>query len=92
MRPSRIPHAAIDSALCPIIAGANPTWALVISQVVLSVGIPFAVIPLVRLTSDRAVMGEHANTLATQVVAWTVVALVVALNAALLLLTFTGQV
>ncbi|WP_296665657.1 Nramp family divalent metal transporter [Demequina sp.] len=79
-------------ALVILGAGANPTWALVISQVVLSVGIPFAVIPLVRLTSDRRLMGEHANTRTTQAVAWTVVALIVALNAALLVLTFTGQV
>lgn len=79
-------------ALVILGAGANPTWALVISQVVLSVGIPFAVIPLVRLTSDKAVMGEHANSTATKVIAWTVVALIVALNAALLVLTFTGQV
>ena len=79
-------------ALVILGVGANPTWALVISQVVLSVGIPFAVIPLVRLTSDRALMGEHANSTLTKVVAWTVVALIVALNAALLVLTFTGQV
>lgn len=79
-------------ALVILGVGANPTWALVISQVVLSVGIPFAVIPLVRLTSDRTLMGEHANSTLTKVVAWTVVALIVALNAALLVLTFTGQV
>ncbi|MDN4483943.1 Nramp family divalent metal transporter [Demequina lignilytica] len=79
-------------ALVILGVGANPTWALVISQVVLSVGIPFAVIPLVRLTSDKAVMGEHANSTTTKVVAWTVVASIVALNLALLVLTFTGQV
>lgn len=79
-------------ALVILGAGANPTWALVISQVVLSLGIPFAAIPLVRLTSDRAVMGEHVNSRPTQVVAWTVVALIVALNIALLALTFSGQV
>ncbi|WP_082101646.1 Nramp family divalent metal transporter [Demequina rhizosphaerae] len=79
-------------ALVLLGAGANPTWALVISQVVLSLGIPFAVIPLVRLTSDREVMGEHVNSRTTQVVAWTIVALIVALNAALIVLTFAGQV
>ncbi|MDN4477095.1 Nramp family divalent metal transporter [Demequina sp. SYSU T00039] len=79
-------------ALVILGVGANPTWALVISQVVLSVGIPFAVIPLVRLTSDKAVMGEHANSTTTKVIAWTVVASIVALNLALLVLTFTGQV
>ncbi|SEJ46520.1 Nramp family divalent metal transporter [Demequina mangrovi] len=79
-------------ALVLLGVGANPTWALVISQVVLSLGIPFAVIPLVRLTSDRTLMGEHVNSRATQVAAWTVVALIVALNAALLILTFAGQI
>ncbi|WP_062465091.1 Nramp family divalent metal transporter [Demequina soli] len=79
-------------ALVVLGAGANPTWALVVSQVVLSLGIPFAAIPLVRLTSDRAVMGEHVNTRAVQAVAWTVVALIVALNAALLVMTLSGQV
>ncbi|WP_082105201.1 Nramp family divalent metal transporter [Demequina subtropica] len=79
-------------ALVLLGAGANPTWALVISQVVLSLGIPFAVIPLVRLTSDRSLMGEHVNSRATQTVAWTVVGLIVALNAALLVLTASGQV
>ncbi|WP_082100198.1 Nramp family divalent metal transporter [Lysinimicrobium aestuarii] len=79
-------------ALVLLGAGANPTWALVISQVVLSLGIPFAVIPLVRLTSDRELMGEHVNSRTTQVVAWTVVGLIVALNGALLVLTFAGQI
>lgn len=79
-------------ALVILASGANPTWALVISQVVLSLGIPFAVIPLVRLTSDRAVMGEHVNSRTTQAVAWTVVSMIVALNAALLVLTAMGQV
>lgn len=74
-------------ALVILGAGVNPTWALVISQVVLSMGIPFAVIPLVRLTSDRSVMGVHVNGLATKVVAWAVVALIVVLNGALLVTT-----
>ena len=85
-------NVSLMPALVILGAGANPTWALVISQVVLSLGIPFAVIPLVRLTSDRTVMGEHVNSRPTQVVAWTVVALIVALNIALLALTFSGQV
>jgi hypothetical protein len=38
-----------------------PTGALVVSQVVLSFGIPFALIPLIRLTGDRSVMGADAN-------------------------------
>ena len=38
--------------------GVDPSRALVLSQVVLSFGIPFALIPLVRLTSNRALMGD----------------------------------
>ena len=49
-------------ALIILGAGAEPTWALVVSQVALSFGIPFAIIPLMRLTAKREVMGEYANT------------------------------
>ncbi|WP_375401415.1 Nramp family divalent metal transporter [uncultured Amnibacterium sp.] len=71
-------------------AGIDPTWALVVSQVVLSFGIPFALIPLVRLTGDRALMGAHVDRPWTRVAAWTAVALVVGLNFALIALTVTG--
>jgi len=64
----------------------------VISQVVLSVGIPFALVPLVRLTSDVPLMGVHVSRVGVKVAAWVIVALIVALNAVLLVLTFTGQV
>jgi manganese transport protein len=67
--------------------GVDPTWALVISQVFLSFGIPFALIPLLRLTSDREVMGEQVN---GRPVRWTlavIVVLVVTLNVALIVLT-----
>jgi manganese transport protein len=70
--------------------GVSPTWALVISQVFLSFGIPFALVPLLRLTNDRTVMGDAVN---RPVVAWalgTVVVLVVALNVALIVLTLGG--
>jgi manganese transport protein len=70
--------------------GADPTWTLVVSQVVLSFGIPFAVIPLVRLNRDRKLMGEFANGPRLQAALVVVVALVVALNLALLVLLATG--
>jgi manganese transport protein len=70
--------------------GVNPTWALVISQVLLSFGIPFAIIPLVLLTSDPRLMGRLANGLALRIAAWVVVALIVALNLALIVLTVMG--
>ncbi|WP_337062229.1 Nramp family divalent metal transporter [Kineococcus sp. G2] len=77
-------------ALVCLAAGVDPTRALVVSQVVLSFGIPFALVPLVRLTGSRELMGEHVNRAGTRAVAIAAVALVVALNAALLYLTFTA--
>lgn len=77
-------------ALAILATGVNPTWALVMSQVVLSLGIPFALAPLVRLSSDRTLMGDFTNPRGLQVVAWVVVGLVVALNVALIGLTLTG--
>ena len=46
-------------ALALLAIGTPPTATLVLSQVVLSFGIPFAVVPLIRLNSDPAVMGEY---------------------------------
>ncbi|MDJ0471997.1 Nramp family divalent metal transporter, partial [Rhodococcoides fascians] len=48
-------------ALVILAAGVDPSRALVVSQVVLSFGIPFALIPLVRFTSDRILMGGDVN-------------------------------
>jgi manganese transport protein len=64
--------------------GVNPTGALVLSQVVLSFGIPFALIPLVLLTSSREVMGVHVNGRLTSLAAFAFGGLIVALNAFLL--------
>ena len=69
---------------------ADPTWSLVLSQVLLSIGIPFALAPLVKLTSERSLMGDHANSRALRVAAWVVVALIVALNLALIALQLMG--
>ena len=70
--------------------GVDPTWALVLSQVFLSLGIPFAMIPLLRLTGSRAVMGERADATWVRVAGGLVAALVVVLNLALVVLTLTG--
>ena len=56
---------------------------------VLSFGVPFALIPLVWLTRRRDILGEHVNRPATTVVAAIVAALIVALNVFLLIRTFT---
>jgi manganese transport protein len=70
--------------------GADPTQSLVFSQVLLSFGIPFALIPLLRLTNDRAVMGESVNGRPVRFALGLIVVLVVALNFALIFLTVTS--
>jgi len=71
-------------ALIVIFAGLDPTRSLVISQVVLSFGLPFAVIPLLVFTSRRGLMGPLANGPTTVVAAFLCAALIVALNLFLL--------
>ncbi len=71
-------------ALVVLALGVSPTSALVLSQVVLSFGIPFALIPLVLLTRRRDVMGVHVNRLPTTVFAVAVTVLIGALNVFLL--------
>ena len=61
-----------------------------LSQVVLSFGIPFALIPLVRLTSNRSLMGDDTNHRVTTALGWTVAALISLLNVVLIYLTVTG--
>ena len=67
-----------------------PSWALVISQVILSFGIPFAIIPLVWLTGRHSVMGDAVNSPWTAVGAWLSAGLIVILNLALIYLTIRG--
>jgi manganese transport protein len=77
-------------ALIVLALGAEPSHALVISQVVLSIGIPFALIPLVVLTARRDVMGEYVNRPFTTGLACVVAAIVIVLNVSLIWLTITG--
>jgi manganese transport protein len=63
------------------------TSLLILSQVVLSFQLPFAVIPLVQFTSSRGKMGVFANSRFTSVLAWTVAAAILVFNAELLWLT-----
>ena len=71
-------------ALAVLAAGMNPTSALVLSQVVLSFGIPFALVPLVMLTSRGEVMGVHVNRRPTTATAFAIAALITLLNAFLI--------
>jgi manganese transport protein len=70
--------------------GVDPTLALVISQVALSFGIPFALIPLIRLASSRSLMGEFATGPAVRVLSWVAAAAIIAINVALIVLVVTG--
>lgn len=77
-------------ALAILAIGLDPSRALVLSQVVLSFGIPFALIPLVRLTSDRSLMGDDTNHRVTTTLGWGIAALISLLNVVLIFLTVTG--
>ncbi len=70
-------------ALIALALGADPTAVLVLSQVVLSFGLPLALIPLIRLTSQRSVMGDEVNRPALRYAGWSIAAAVSALNIAL---------
>ncbi|MDM5318868.1 Nramp family divalent metal transporter [Bacillus altitudinis] len=71
-----------------IASGVNPTSALVMSQVVLSFGIAFALIPLILFTSKKRIMGELTNARWVTGISWVIAALVVALNLFLIVNTF----
>jgi manganese transport protein len=77
-------------ALIVLAIGLDPSRSLVISQVVLSFGIPFALVPLVLLTRRRDIMGALVNRRLTTVMASIVAAAIIALNGFLLYETFFG--
>jgi manganese transport protein len=77
-------------ALIVLALGVSPTNALVLSQVVLSFGIPFALVPLVLLTRRADVMGVHVNRRLTSALAIGISALISALNVFLLVRQFLG--
>ncbi|KGR85486.1 manganese transport protein MntH [Lysinibacillus odysseyi 34hs-1 = NBRC 100172] len=76
--------------LAIIIMGVNPTKALVMSQVVLSFGIAFALIPLIIFTSNKKLMGTLVNRKLTTVIAWSIAVLIICLNIFLLYETLFG--
>ncbi len=80
----------VTPALVILAHGFDSTRTLVLSQVVLSFGIPFALLPLVRLTSDRLLMGPDANHPATTAAGWLVGVTISVLNVVLIYLTVTG--
>jgi manganese transport protein len=77
-------------ALIVLAVGVNPTKALVLSQVVLSFGIPLALIPLVLITGRKAVMGAFVNSRLTAALAWACAIVITLLNVFLLYQQFFG--
>jgi manganese transport protein len=77
-------------ALLILAIGLNPSRTLVLSQVILSFGIPFALIPLLIFCRNRGLMGTLVNRKATTFLAIVVIAVIVALNCFLLEQTFAG--
>ncbi|BDI23369.1 Nramp family divalent metal transporter [Herbiconiux sp. L3-i23] len=77
-------------ALIILVIGVEPTLALLLSQVVLSFGIPFALIPLIALTARRGVVGDYANRWWTTAAAVVAAVLLVTLNLTLIWLVVTG--
>ena len=71
--------------------GLDPTRVLVLSQVVLSFGIPFALVPLLIFTGSKRLMGELANSRLTVLAGWLIAALIIGLNLYLLFQTFVGR-
>ena len=74
-------------ALVVLVLGVDPTRALVVSQVVLSFGIPFALVPLVHLTARRELMGTLVNRRLTTMTAAGVGAAIIAVNGGLVVAT-----
>lgn len=71
-------------AVAVIALGLDPLKILILSQVVLSFGLPFALVPLLILTGRQKVMGEYRNIGATATLGWVTVGLIIALNGLLL--------
>jgi manganese transport protein len=67
-----------------ILWGVNPSKALVMSQVVLSFGIAFALVPLIMFTSNKKIMGSLVNHKITSSIAWLIAVLIIGLNLFLL--------
>jgi manganese transport protein len=81
--------AIIPAAFVIGFAGENKvTSLLILSQVILSFQLPFAVIPLIQFTGDRSKMGEFTNSRLTKVIAWIVAAAILFFNAELIWLIF----
>jgi manganese transport protein len=72
--------------------GSDPLFLLVLSQVILSLQLPFAIVPLLRFTSSERVMGKgFVNRRVTRLVGWVITAAIILVNLFLIYLVFTGR-
>ena len=78
-------------AIAVIASGLDPLRILILSQVVLSFALPFALVPLLLLTGNLDVMKQFVNSRATHWLGWLTVSIIIALNLFLLWQTFTGR-
>jgi len=84
--------AIVPAAVVIGISGAEGTFKLLIlSQVVLSMQLPFAIIPLIHFTSDRTKMGEFANGLWVNILAWITALTIIVLNVYLVYISLAGM-
>ena len=81
----------LTPALVVLAIGIEPTYVLILSQVVLSFGIPFALIPLIHMTASRSVMGDFVNGRALTAIAMVVATLVIGMNSFLIWGTLAGS-
>jgi manganese transport protein len=81
----------IVPSLIVLAANVEPTFVLILSQVVLSFGIPFALVPLIHMTATRSVMGEFVNGRTLSLVAAVIAAVVIGMNSYLIWGTLTGS-
>jgi len=79
-------------ALIIIALGVNPMYALIMSQVALSFALPFAIVPMLLITSRKDLMGSLVNKRSTKIAGWIITSVILALNAVLVYLTFTGSI
>ena len=80
----------LTPALIVLAIGIDPTQALIVSQIGLSFGVPFALVPLAMITASKSIMGEHVNTRAVTYAVGGIAGIVSVLNIVLIALTVTG--
>lgn len=75
-----------------IVIGVNPMKALLLSQVCLSFVLPVAIISMLKITNRKDLMGDFVNTPFVKFLGWVIAITIIALNAVLIYLTFTGNI